>query len=118
MEKLNFIERILDKWTNLPDKKRIIYLTGAIIIILALIIYFGYMHYETKITKLENEKTLLRNEYTISLNSTIARYESIIATKEENERTALEAHIKYVEKNEEEIRDILFYTSKYKKIKK
>lgn len=115
MEKFNWFEQILDKWTNLSDKKRITYITGAIIIALTLIIYFGYVHYEKKITKLENEKVALKNEYTISLNGIISRYDAIIATKEENERAALEAHIKYVEKNEEQIRDILFYTKKYKK---
>ena len=117
MEQLNWFEKILDKWVNLTDKKKITYITGSLIIIMGLIIYFGYIHYENKITKIENEKIALKNEYTISLNSIIARYESIINTKENNERTALEAHIKYVEKNEEQMRDIIFYTKKYKEIK-
>lgn len=117
MEKLNFISSLLDKWTNLPDKKRITYITGVIIIVLCIVIYSGYIHYEDKITKLENDKITLKNECTISLNSTIARYESSLTIEREKSQNALEAHIKYVEKNEEEVRDILFYTKKYKKVK-
>ena len=117
MEKLNFISALLDKWTNLTDKKKITYITGVIIIVLMSVIYFGYIHYENKLTELKNENISLKNECTISLNGTIARYELAITAEREKSQKATEAHIKYVERNEEQVRDILFYTKKYKKNK-
>lgn len=114
---IKWIKDILDTWINLTDKKKLSYITGSILLVAGLIIYFGYIHYEDKLTKLENQNIKERNELIISHNSHIARLESIIAIKEKNERAALEAHIKYVEKNEEQVRDILFYTKKYKKVK-
>lgn len=119
MEKLTFIKKILDDWVNLPPTKKVSYITGTIIIVLSAIIYFGYVNYENKITKLENEKTQLKNEYTISINSVIARYESALTVEREKTQEATEAHIKYAEKNETEMRNILFYTQEYrdKKVK-
>lgn len=119
MEKLGFFDKLIDKWTNYPPEKKVSYLTGAIIIALSSVIYFGYIHYENKITKLEDDKIKLKNEYTISLNSTIARYDAALATKEKELQETTKAHIKYAEKNETEMRNILFYTKEYrnKKVK-
>jgi len=115
---IKWITDLLDKWISLTDKKKLSYITGAIMLVAGLIIWFGYTHYENKITELNNERIKDRNECTISLNSTIARYESALTVEREKAQTALESHIKYVEKNEEQVRDILFYTKKYKKVSK
>jgi len=117
MEKLNFIERQIDKWTNLSDKKKVSYITGIILVLAGAIIYFGYLHYEAKLTKLENEKISLKNEYTISLNSTISRYDGLLSIEREEKKALYENYLRYVEKNEKDMRDILFYTKKYKKVK-
>jgi len=114
MEKLTWIEQILDKWTNLTDKKRITYITGAIIIILGSIIYFGYVHYENKLTEKDNIITTLRND----INSSNIRCDSLLTIEREEKKTIIKDHIMYVEKNEREVKDILFYTNKYKKVKK
>ena len=114
MDKIKWIEQIIDKWTNLPSDKKIWYLISINLIILVIVIYGGYIHYENKITELENKLTRKENECTIANNRIIARYDALLNNERENTKALYNSHIKYIEKSEKEYKDILFYTKKYR----
>lgn len=117
MEKLNFIERQIDKWVNLSAEKRIVYITGVIIVVLGSVIFFGARHYENKLTEITNEKIALKNEYTINLNMVISRYDGLLSIEKETTKQCHENFIKYLEKNEKQYKEILFYNKKIKEVK-
>lgn len=110
MEKLNFIDRLLDKWTNLTDKKKLSYLTGILFILAGIVIWGLCEYFNSRIVKLENEKIQLKNDYIIDRN----RLDNLLSIERKKTEECNEHFIKYVEKNEKEVRDILFYTKKYK----
>ena len=114
---IKWITDLLDKWISLTDKKKLAYITGALGLIAGLIIFFGRKSYETQLIDQKNEFTKEKNELIISYNGRISRLEYLNNSKDSIIRATTEAHIKYVEKNEEQVRDILFYTKKYKKVK-
>lgn len=107
MEKLNFIERIVDKWTNLEPAKKVTYITAVIIIIMASII----IYYERKITNVENEHKMVVDK----LNS---RTDMLLGASEERVRICQENFQQYLEKNEKEVRDILFKYEEYRNRRK
>lgn len=108
MEKLNFIERIVDKWTNLEPAKKVTYITAVIIIVLSTII----IYYERKITNIENE-------HRITVDKLNSRTDMLLGASEERVRDCQENFRKYLEKNEQEVREILFKYEEYrsKKVK-
>lgn len=110
MEKLNFISSILDKWTNLTDKKKLSYLTGIFFILAGIIIWGLCSYFITRIDEIENEKIQLKNDYIIDRN----RLDNLLSIERKKTEDCDERFIKYLEKNEKEVRDILFYTEKYK----
>lgn len=108
MEKLNFIERIVNNWTNLEPAKKVTYITAVIIIVLSTII----IYYERKITNLENE-------HRIAIDKLNSRTDMLLGASEERVRDYQENFRKYLEKNEQEVREILFKYEEYrsKKVK-
>lgn len=117
MEKLNFISAWIDKWTNLTDKKKLSYLTGLYFVIAIVIIYIITIYFTNRITKIENEKIQQRNDYIIDLN----RLNDRLSLEQEKTRECNDHFIKYLEKNEKEVRTILFNNERIKekyKVKK
>lgn len=110
MEKLNFIDRILDKWTNLSDKKKLSYLTGIYFILAGLVIWGLCYYFNSRINNLENEKIQLKNDYIIDRN----RLDNLLSLERKKTEDCNKHFIEYVEKNEREVKDILFYTKKFK----
>lgn len=106
MEKLNFIERIVNKWTDLEPAKKVSYITAIIIVVLSSII----IYYERKITNLENEHKVVLDK----LNS---RNDMLLGASEERVRDCQENFMQYLKANEKEIRDIVFKYEEYRKKK-
>lgn len=115
MEKLNFFKQLLDTWVNLEDKKKVSYITGIVIVILCLVIYGGFIHYENKLTEAENEKTRIRNEHTIVVNGIISRYNGLLDHERQEKEECEDNFVRYLEKNEKETRDLLFNSEKLEK---
>lgn len=108
------ITDIINKWVDLPIKKKIAYITGVNIAVLICVIIFLFKYFDNKITKLENEKVTLKNEYTVNLNMVTNRYDALLSAEQKKTQDCNDNFIKYLEKNEKEVRDILF---KYEKLK-
>lgn len=110
MEKITFISSLLDKWTNLTDKKKLSYLTGIFFIIAGVLLYVQYIYFTNRVTELRNENIKQKNDYTIDLN----RLNNLLSLEQKETKECNDNFIKYLEKNEKEIRDILFYNEKIK----
>lgn len=104
MEKLNFFKNIVETWTNLEPAKKVSYITAGIIIFLASTI----IHYERKVTRMENE-------YKVSTDKLVNRYDLLLNASEERTRLCNENFNKYLERNEKEVREILFKYEEYRK---
>lgn len=117
MEKITILDKLLKSWVNLSSEKRLTYLTGAIIITLISVICFGYVHYEDMLTQYKIENTTMRNEYKNVVSNVTTRYDSIIANKEKETRICNQRFLNYMEKNEKELKEMLFKVNELKKEK-
>jgi len=106
MEKLTFIDKILDKWVNLEPTKRITYITAIIIIVLSTVI----IYYERKLTRIENE-------HAMAIDKLNTRTDMLLGASEERVRDCQNNYNAYLERNEKEVRDILFKYEEYKRKK-
>lgn len=106
MEKLSFIDKILDKWINLEPVKKVTWITGVIIIVLASIIIYQ-----------ARELTNIQNEHKMAIDKLTTRYDMLLGASEERTRSIQESFNSYLQKNEEEVRDILFKYEEYKRNK-
>jgi len=106
MEKLNFIDKILEKWVNLEPAKRITYITAVIIIVLSTVI----IYYERKLTRLDNE-------HAMAIDKLNTRTDMLLGASEERVRDCQQNFNAYLERNEKEVRDILFKYEEYKRKK-
>ena len=104
MEKLNFIDKILDKWISLEPVKKVSYITGVIIVVLSSIVIYQ----AREITNIENEHKMVVDK----LNS---RTDMLLGASEERVRDCQENFRNYLQQNEKETRDILFKYEEYKR---
>jgi len=106
MEKLNFIDRILDKWINLEPVKKVTWITGVIIVALAAINIYQ-----------ARELTNIQNEHKMAIDKLNSRSDMLLGASEERVRDCQENFRSYLERNEKEVRDILFKYEEYKRNK-
>jgi len=118
MEKATWIKELLDGWVNLSDKKKISYITGLVIIIMGIIIYILVVHYENKITKIENDniirETTIRNEYSNTIRINNIRCDSLLSLERKNSEESNKELVKYISEDQKQVREVLFTYEKYK----
>lgn len=104
MEKLNFFEKILDKWINLEAVKKVSYITGVIIIC-----SISFNIYQAR------EITNIQNEHRMAVDKLNSRTDMLLGASEERLRDCQENFRAYLERNEKEVREILFKYEDYRK---
>lgn len=100
---MDWFEKIT-AWSNMPPRQRLNVLIGAIVVVLCIII----MYYERKLTKNEQDH---RN----TIASIITRRDAREAALSAKVEICNQSYLQYLQKSEEEYRELLFEAKELKK---